>query len=84
MGVNGERQGLRNRLVPALFYLFFDIFIRSGVFSVREYCLLKVDYLCVSFFKVALIVVQVGLEANLVLIKFAGLTCIVFSQKEWK
>lgn len=35
--------------------------------------------MCVSFFKVALIVVQVGLEASLVLIKFARITCVVFS-----
>lgn len=45
----------------------------------REYFLLKVDYLCVSFFKVALIVVQVGLEASLVVIKLARITCVVFS-----
>lgn len=44
--------------------------------------MLRVNYLCVSFLKYALIIVQVGLEANVVLINFARITCIIFSVRK--
>lgn len=49
----------------------------------RGYFLLRVNSLWVTFFKDALIVVQVGLKAKLALIKFARITCIVFSVRKW-
>lgn len=58
MGMNGERRELRNRLVPAP--VFSSVFSFTRSFLVREYLLLRVNYLCVIFLKYVLIVVQVS------------------------